>query len=85
MPEYIYHCVECGYEEEVTEPMIIEAIHICPDCGAIVYRRPQVVAVNWGGLKPSQGELHPNIKQIINDAPRRRENEVKDHANSHTL
>ncbi len=34
--------------------------------------------VNWNGLKPSEGELSDNVKEMIADAPRKR-NEMQPH------
>jgi len=33
----------------------------CKECGGHMHRVPQAFSVNWGGLSPSQGEIHPNI------------------------
>jgi putative FmdB family regulatory protein len=73
MPAYVYLCKTCKTEVNISERMHNSELHICPECGSIMHRRPQPVSVNWGGLKPSQGSLHPNIKNLIEDAPRRRE------------
>jgi putative FmdB family regulatory protein len=75
MPEFIYRCRDCGSETEVTEPMHSRIPVICVQCGGTMRRRPLKVRVNWGGMKPSKGELHPNIKSWINGAQQRREEE----------
>lgn len=78
MPDYLYYCKECHRQIEITEPMHSNIPVICNYCGGVMRRRPQKQAVNWGGMKPSKGEIHPTIKDFIDDAPRRREEE---HAN----
>lgn len=45
---------------------------ICVECGSLMWRKPQAVRVNWNGLKPSQGELHPELKELVDTAPERR-------------
>lgn len=76
MAEYIYHCRQCGNETDVSEPMLAISTIYCDACGAVMRRRPLKVRVNWGGLRPSQGFIHPAIRQFVNDAPRRREEEA---------
>lgn len=73
MPEYLYRCNTCKRELPVVEPMDAVSVIFCPDCGMVMHRKPLRVRVNWGGLKPSQGGIHPKIKEFIDDAPRRRE------------
>jgi len=75
MPDYIYRCHN-GHETEIPENMIVPWRVVCLECGAAMLRKPQVIRVNWGGMPPSAGEIHPHIKEIINDAPRRRGEEV---------
>ncbi len=76
MAEYIYHCKKCGNETDVIEPMLAVSRIFCDVCGETMRRRPQVTRVNWGGLKPSQGFIHPAIKHFVDDAPRRREEAI---------
>ena len=74
MPEYRYRCSRCKHEEYHSRGMLDDAIIKCSECGAAMYRRPQLPMVNWNGLKPSQGEISPHIKRHIEyDAPRNRE------------
>ena len=75
LPEYIYRCPEseCHHEIRVLHSMNVNPEVRCPLCGGSMRRKPQRVYVNWGGLKPSQGAIHPNIQHLIDDAPRRRE------------
>ena len=73
MPEYIYRCPECQNEATVIEPMLAESQITCGKCGEQMRRKPLWMRVNWGGLRPSQGELHPNIKKEIAAAERNRE------------
>ena len=73
MPEYIYRCPNCGNEITVVEPMISKCAYPCSKCNYVMHRKPQATRVNWGGLRPSQGELSPGQKTIINGAEKRRE------------
>lgn len=74
--EYIRHCRECGEDYDTIEPMHAPAELRCPYCGGVARRRPLLIRVNWGGLKPSQGRISDGMQQLINDAPRRREEEA---------
>ena len=71
MPLYTYRCFN-GHEQEIEEPMLSDAVYFC-FCGHEMKRKPQLVSVNWNGLKPSQGFIHPNIKQHIADSERYRD------------
>lgn len=71
MPSYVYTC-EQGHRIERRERMFYSTAVVC-DCGGEMHRVPQPFTVNWNGLAPSQGELHPNIRQHIENAPERRE------------
>lgn len=51
---------------------------ICRKCGAVMRRVPQAPRVNYNG-DTSSHPLHPAIKQLINDAPRRRDQYAKEH------
>ena len=72
MPSYVYRC-ECGRDVERFERMFYSTAVVCPDCGGDMWRVPQRTAVVWGGLRPSQGELHPEVRSMIDDAPRNRD------------
>lgn len=73
MPTYEFRCVNNHVFEMDMD--IGETCHVpCPTCGAEMRRRFTMPYVNWGGLKPSQGELAPAIKKMIADAPEEREN-----------
>ena len=68
MAEYDWKCGECGYTattQKNTPPQC--------GCGNIMNRIYYPVSVTWGGLKPSQGEISQPIKDMIADAPKRRE------------
>jgi hypothetical protein len=41
--------------------------HVCPICDGQMWRKPQVVTVTWGGLKPSDGEHSPEFTNHINN------------------
>jgi len=76
MPEYTY-IDESGHTVTITEPMLTQVTHICAVCGDEMWRKPHAVYVNWAGLAPSSGVLSQPIKDAIEDAPRRRDQEVK--------
>ena len=71
MPDYIYRCFN-GHETSVTESMLSKETHYCY-CGHVMKRKPQITAVNWNGLRPSQGFIHPSIRQHIADSEQYRE------------
>ena len=75
MPEYVYGCSEDKEHPRVicSHGMMDHVYMWCYECNAKMKRVPQRLAVNWNGLKPSEGELTPEIKRVIEDAPRRRD------------
>ena len=75
MPVYIYIC-EQGHECEIVESMLCADEHVCLICNTPMQRKPQAINVNWGGLRPSQGELSDPIKEMIDEAPRKRDEMV---------
>jgi hypothetical protein len=77
MPEYIYTDAY-RHEQTATLPMTSTAVVICTACGAQMWRKPQPISVTWGGLRPSQGEIHPDIKQLIDGRPQRLEAEAQE-------
>jgi putative FmdB family regulatory protein len=79
MPTYVYRCEHpaCGRCFETTHPAADcatdHAPPQCPACGhPRTYRVPQPVRTNWGGLAPSQGELAPAVRALVDDDNRRR-------------
>lgn len=72
MPDYTY--VDQNYHAiTITEPMVTSVQHICAACGLTMWRKPCIAAVNWGGLKPSAGEMSNTFKNLINGADERRD------------
>lgn len=71
MPDYIYKCAYNHYETQ-THRMLYSTGIVCGVCNTDMRRVPQVVTVTWGGLAPSAGDMHPNIRGLINDAPEKR-------------
>ncbi len=76
MPEYDYQCPEC---KKVIEAKRIMAhrnvVPECPDCKVRTKRIiTQMPAVNWGGLRPSQGELAPIIQDMVDHEEENRDN-----------
>ena len=72
MGEYLYIDDE-GHEVTITHRMLYTTGIICGTCGAEMWRRPQSPYVTWGGLPPSSGEMSPEIKNLIDTAPERRD------------
>lgn len=82
MPRYDYKCPICDAVAEIDHPMVYSERPVCDNCGLAEMRRLySMPAVNWGGMAPSQGEMHPHTKQLINDAPKRRDNETPHQSN----
>ncbi len=72
MPTYEFRCVNNHVFEMDMD--IGETCRVpCPTCGAEMRRRFTMPFVNWNGLKPSQGEIHPAIKEHIERAQENRE------------
>ena len=73
MVRYAYVCDQCG-EELIARARAGEAPKtVACECGG-TGRRQYSRNINWGGL-----ELHPGIKRLIDDAPRRRDEYAKVH------
>ena len=73
MPEYIYICAN-GHELEVKEGMFCDDERLCNECRTAMWRKPNMPAVNWNGLKPSQGELAPVIQDMVDYEDENRDN-----------
>lgn len=77
MPLYDFTCEHCAETVEVSMPMSDLGVQVfCPMCHTIMRRRFTMPRINWNGLAPSQGEMHPTTKQMIADAERRRDQET---------
>lgn len=74
MPRYLYRCNRCENEREEIHEMSFEGIMVCNrrNCLSPMHRVPQLVSINWNGVKPSGGGIDPSIEQWAADAPRRR-------------
>ena len=77
MPEYLYTCGR--HSKHATHPMEWSTGVVCGLCGAEMWRKPQVVAVLWGGLPPSGGELAIDIQQHISNIDENRDAFAKEH------
>lgn len=75
MPEYIY-LDNNHHTETVTHRMLYTTGIVCAACGLEMWRKPQPFLVNWGGIRPSQGELAPAIKEHIKRAPENRDRQI---------
>lgn len=69
MASYLYRCPR-GHEMYRTERMLYGTAIICESCQAVMHRVPQPTRVNWNGLKPSAGQMHPRIAEHVAAAPR---------------
>ena len=76
MPTYEFICPD-GHKEERTMAYGDVVTFLCPTCGKEMRKRFVMPGVNWGGLKPSQGEIRRDIKQHIEDAPANREKHLQ--------
>jgi len=72
MPEYLLRCKN-GHERWVWQPMITKQRVICVKCGSRMWRKPQAPAINWNGLKPSQGEHSAEFQHRFNNIDRIRD------------
>lgn len=61
---YVYRCSQ-GRNKVVEHRMLYSTGVICEECGETMWRVPQPVMVNWGGLRPSQGFITGEIKDHI--------------------
>ncbi|KPJ89946.1 MAG: hypothetical protein AMJ53_15260 [Gammaproteobacteria bacterium SG8_11] len=75
MPEYLYTDAE-GHQVTKRHRMLYTTGIICDDCGGPMWRKPQPVAINWGGLAPSQGELAPELQRLTNESERQRRHDA---------
>lgn len=72
MGQYLY-IDENGHQMTVTHRMLYTTSIVCSVCDAEMWRKPQPITVTWGGMAPSQGELHPEIRGLIDTADERRD------------
>lgn len=71
MPEYEY-IDRAGHAVTLTTPMHYSTAVVC-DCGLTMWRKPHALAVNWAGLKPSQGFYSTEMQKFFDETPERRE------------
>lgn len=76
MPEYTY-TDELGHIVTMTHKMMYNGPVHCTQCGGEMWKRPQLVAVTWGGLPPSSGELSPTIADHVRNADRNRDDYLR--------
>lgn len=74
MPAYDYFCDQCGQKVTRHHSMFEGVPVICPECGCkmrkLITAMPRV---NWGQIRPSDGELSPQVKALVTDTPRYRD------------
>ncbi len=81
MTEYLYACPQCDRERWVEHSLLRTEFHVelCMEpfmnmnCATIMSRKPIFPNVNWGGLRPSQGEHRGPVKDLIDTAPKRKD------------
>jgi hypothetical protein len=79
MPEYTYTDDE-GHEFTTWRSFhASEEDYTCEICGLEMYRAYQAPFINWGGLKPSSGEYHPEIQDLLDTKDERRAKFDEDH------
>ncbi len=71
MPDYVY-LDHNAHRRTITHRMLYTTGIICAACGSIMWRKPQSPSVNWGGLRPSQGALSPEIQKHLDTADEQR-------------
>ena len=70
---YTYIC-DNGHTSEVIHSMKQDPVITCAACGLIMHRKPQRVAVNWGGPLPSAGGVAPQVQDLLNTRSERLDN-----------
>jgi hypothetical protein len=75
MAEYVYTDAN-NHIETIMHRMLYTTAIICATCGLLMWRVPQSFLVNWGGIRPSQGELAPAIKEYIKRVPENRDKQI---------
>lgn len=78
MPLYLYKCPYCGNERYVRHDINYVGMVQCEVCEWYMHKAPQLIAVNWNGMKPSAGGVSDYVQGLIADAPRTRD-EVEQH------
>jgi len=75
MPIYDYQCLECGKVIEASRVMAHrDCVPDCPECKIRTKRLIRMPAINWNGLKPSQGELPLSVQDMVNHEDENRDN-----------
>ena len=72
MPYYTY-LDENKHERIEYHPYGTNPLTTCPDCGEVMWRKPTAPRINWNGLKPSQGEFSPAVRNLVNNEQENRE------------
>lgn len=53
---------------------------ICAECGEEMQRKYEGAPhINWAGLKPNAGRLTPDVQNLLNTAPQRRDEFEREH------
>lgn len=71
MPEYLYRDKK-GHTRIILQRMLYGTAVVCETCGEEMKRVPQAARINWNGNR-AVSEIHPNIKRLIDGAPKRRD------------
>lgn len=79
-PVYRYLCPLCDARWEKQHSMAdCDRPHYCDQCLTEAVRIPQAPNVNWNGPAPSDPQLHPRIKNMIDTLPERQDKFAKQH------
>jgi len=78
MPVYVY-TDDHGHSQQIVHPVNAPVVPVCPECKALMWRKPQKVSANWGGLRPSQGGVSPPVQELIASRPKRLDKYEQEH------
>lgn len=64
---------------EISHGMNDAVVPYCPTCKAAMHKKPQAPMVNWNGLPPHLETHNPVVREMVNGAPKRRDEYAKNH------
>lgn len=84
MPEYTWYCGNCGWAFTEWFPGGEAPLICCAGCDSVAQREYQPTRVNWGGLRPSQGEHSRHFRDLFKHADENRE-KYKERKHEHEI
>jgi predicted nucleic acid-binding Zn ribbon protein len=84
MPEYTWFCNNCGWSFTEHFPAGEAPLIFCAGCDSVAQRKYQAPRVNWGGLRPSQGEYGRKFREMFANADENRE-KYKERKHEHEI